>query len=80
MNNDKHRLLYTMPCPFCGGTIPTQVKKCKHCGEWIKGNPNDKKIRELIIGGIVIMTVLIVSALLILYFNPDISNLWNWKN
>lgn len=25
----------TKQCPYCGGTIPTNVQKCSHCGEWI---------------------------------------------
>ena len=23
-------------CPYCDGEIPISVKKCKHCGEWVK--------------------------------------------
>ena len=23
-------------CPFCGSKIMANVKKCKHCGEWVK--------------------------------------------
>lgn len=22
-------------CPYCGGEIPEEAQKCKHCGEWI---------------------------------------------
>lgn len=26
-------------CPFCFGEIHTEARKCKHCGEWVKGGP-----------------------------------------
>ena len=27
-------------CPFCGGEVAGGVKKCRHCGEWLK--PEDR--------------------------------------
>ncbi|MBD5402171.1 ribonuclease G [bacterium] len=27
-------------CPFCGGEIPVDAKKCKFCGEWINKDDN----------------------------------------
>ena len=26
-----------IPCPFCDGEISTTAKKCRHCGEWVRG-------------------------------------------
>jgi len=26
-------------CEFCSGEVPTHARKCKHCGEWLKGGP-----------------------------------------
>jgi hypothetical protein len=26
----------TKECPFCGGEVQPQVRKCRHCGEWIE--------------------------------------------
>jgi hypothetical protein len=31
-----------MICPYCKSEIPDDVKKCAHCGEWLKGKPLDK--------------------------------------
>ena len=30
-------------CPFCKSAIPEDARKCAHCGEWIKGKPEEKK-------------------------------------
>lgn len=27
-------------CPFCLSPIPTEAKKCRHCGEWVIDKPN----------------------------------------
>lgn len=29
-------------CPFCLGDIPSQARKCVHCGEWISSFVNQK--------------------------------------
>lgn len=29
-------------CPYCGETILSTAKKCKHCGEWLDSNTNPK--------------------------------------
>jgi len=26
----------TAECQFCGGGVPHEAKKCRHCGEWVK--------------------------------------------
>lgn len=31
-------------CPFCKSAIPEDARKCKHCGEWIKGKPKSKLV------------------------------------
>ena len=36
-------------CPFCGGTIDTKYKKCKHCGETIADFKQER--RRVNIGG-----------------------------
>jgi len=28
--------MQTSECPFCAAEIPMHVKKCRHCGEWLK--------------------------------------------
>ena len=33
----------TQKCPYCSGEIPSGVKKCCHCGEWI-GKKSNRKI------------------------------------
>lgn len=30
-------------CPFCGEEILSTAKKCKHCGEWLDGKPDNEK-------------------------------------
>lgn len=32
----------TKKCPYCGGEIKAEAKKCKHCGEWL--NPIETKL------------------------------------
>ena len=27
-------------CIYCGGEIPQNAAKCKHCGEWLNGKSN----------------------------------------
>lgn len=38
----------TKKCPFCGEEILAVAKKCKHCGEWINNNEEQKEEKEMI--------------------------------
>lgn len=33
-------------CPYCGGEIPVEVPKCKHCGEWVNEESKAKHLNE----------------------------------
>lgn len=41
MSPDMLQLAHTVPCPYCGEPIRPDVKKCRHCNEWLK--PQDER-------------------------------------
>ena len=47
-------------CPYCGGDITPGVKKCRHCGEWIKKD-NKTKIIALVAVCVVFLIVAAVA-------------------
>ena len=52
-------------CPFCGGDITPEAKKCRHCGEWIRKD-NRGKIIVLVLTGLVLVALVITGILLVL--------------
>ena len=47
-------------CPFCGGDITPEAKKCRHCGEWIRKD-NKTKITALMVIGVVLLIAAAVA-------------------
>ena len=62
----------TKQCPYCGGEIPVNAKKCKHCGEWLVIQEKDKPKASLHLAGWLEAIICIISA--ICYFNIGYSN------
>ena len=47
----------TRTCPFCAEEILSEAKKCKHCGEFVKGKVS-KRVLAIFSAGVVIAFVL----------------------
>lgn len=64
----------TKQCPYCGSTIPINVKKCKFCGEWLVVQDKDKPKSSLHIGGIIeaIICVIIVICMFTINYSDSI--------
>lgn len=41
----------TKRCPYCGETIPANVQKCSHCGEWLVVRYGNSWVKTLLLCG-----------------------------
>ncbi|MBQ6516905.1 superinfection immunity protein [bacterium] len=61
----------TKSCPYCGSTIPINVKKCKYCGEWLVIQDKDKPKSSLHIGGFIeaIICIIVIICMFTIGYN-----------
>lgn len=59
-------------CPYCGSEIPTNVKKCKFCGEWLVIQEKDKPKANFHFAAII--EGLIAIIIIIFMFNNSYSD------
>jgi len=72
----------TKRCPYCGEEILAVAKKCKHCGTWIEGSPEQttkpsqviKKKSKLLPLAVVIAIIAIAGVGYLLLFNDGDGN------
>lgn len=59
-------------CPFCKGEIDAGARKCRHCGEWVKGRAPALRVKPrtsvvtwgcLIVVGFVVVVVAVLAAI-----------------
>ena len=66
----------TQKCPYCSGEIPSGVKKCCHCGEWIGKKSNRKIVHiwlTLLIIALAAANVLLLLARRLEHNSPEKS-------
>ena len=68
----------TQKCPYCSGEIPSGVKKCCHCGEWIGKKSNRKIVHiwlTLLIIALAAANVLLLLARRLEHNSPEKSKM-----
>jgi len=63
-------------CPYCLAEIPSQAKKCSHCGEWIiKGSVNSGKLCYFYSKILAILNVIGICGIVIEWAKSDYGDL-----